>query len=259
MPTDNEIYKTPGDIWWDENHVLSMLRTALNPVRFGYFREVLIEELGADLRGTTALDIGCGGGLLAEEFARLGLNVTGIDPSEPALEIARAHAAGSGLKIEYRHGRGEKIPFPDGSFDIAYCCDVLEHVDNVDRVIGETARVLKPGGIYLYDTLNRTPLSKLVMIKIAQDWKVTRFVETRLHDWAMFIKPAELRHLMARHGIESRGIAGIEPGISPLGMMTLSHKRKRGEITYGELGRRGAFRRTRRTWVSYMGCGVVRR
>jgi len=149
-------------------------------------------RLQIDPRGVTALDIGCGGGFLAEEFARLGCNVTGIDPSAPTLETACAHAHRSGLDIDYRVGVGEELPVDDAGFGLAYCCDVLEHVDDLDRVIAETSRALKPGGIYLFDTVNRTWLSKLVAIKLMQDWKPTRVFDSTLHDWNRFIKPKEL-------------------------------------------------------------------
>src|SRR5262245_5027389 len=148
--------------WWDEAGFLHTL-AALNPARFGYMRRVLIEELGLDPAGLPVLDIGCGGGLLAEEFARLGCNVTGLDPSEESLAAARTHAAAQGLAIDYHCAPGEALPFGDASFDVVYCCDVLEHVHDLPQVIAETARVLRPGGTYLYDTINRTLRSRLVM------------------------------------------------------------------------------------------------
>ena len=128
-----------------------------------------------------ALDVGCGGGFLAEEFARLGFDVVGVDPSTVFIEAARRHAAASSLKIDYRVGEGEQLPLQDRMFDVAYCCDVLEHVSDLDRVMSETARVLKPGGLYLFDTLNRTLQSKLVAIKVIQEWPLTRIVDTPLH------------------------------------------------------------------------------
>src|SRR5258707_1176173 len=95
MPVDHHLYHRQGDLWWDERSPFSLLRTALNPARFGYFRQVLLERLRLDPAGLLALDIGCGGGLLAEEFARLGCHVTGIDPSAPSLATARLHAQAS--------------------------------------------------------------------------------------------------------------------------------------------------------------------
>lgn len=106
--------------------------------------------LGRDPTGLRALDIGCGGGFLAEEFARLGCRVVGVDPSKISIETAGRHAAGAGLDVTYLVGAGEQLPVADSSFDIAYCCDVLEHVSDLDSVIAETARALKPRGVYFF-------------------------------------------------------------------------------------------------------------
>lgn len=256
MPVDNDVYNAPADIWWDDTQPLSFLRIAVNPARFGYFHNVLVNSLGLDLTGMEALDIGCGGGFLAEEFARLRCRVMGIDPSGPSLATARAHAALSGLDITYQRATGEDIPFDAERFDIVYCCDVLEHVTDLGRVIAETARVLKPGGVYLYDTINRTLLSKLILIKAAQEWRLTRMVSPGLHDWTMFVKPLELQTAMRRHGIESRGVTGMMPGASPPALLQAFVEYRIGKISYGELAARLTFTRTRYLGISYMGYGV---
>jgi 2-polyprenyl-6-hydroxyphenyl methylase / 3-demethylubiquinone-9 3-methyltransferase len=253
MPVDNQLYDRLADTWWSENSVLAMLRVGLNPARFGYMREVIVDRLGIDPRGVATLDVGSGGGLLAEEFAHLGCRVTGIDPSEESVEAARAHARESGLEIEYVSGVGEDLPFDDGAFGIVYCCDVLEHVDDLDRVISESARVLRPGGLYLYDTLNRTARSKLIAIKLMQEWRATAFMEPDLHDWKMFIKPVELEAVLARHGLENRDLAGISPGRNPVALIREMRRRVRGEISYADLGRRIAMRKSRDTSVIYAG------
>ena len=253
MPVDNQLYDRLADTWWNDDSVLSLLRTSINPARFGYMRRVLTEELGVDPNGKTALDVGSGGGLLAEEFARLGFRVTGIDPSAESVETARAHAASEGLDIEYTVGAGEQLPFPDESFDIAYCCDVLEHVDDLDRVLAETSRVLKPGGVYLYDTINRTRRSKLVMIKLMQEWRATALMEPNLHDWDMFIKPDELVAAMARAGLENRDIVGVGPARNPVSLVMDMRRRARGDMTYGEFGARNKFRETRDKSLLYAG------
>jgi 2-polyprenyl-6-hydroxyphenyl methylase / 3-demethylubiquinone-9 3-methyltransferase len=258
LAIDNELYNQPGDIWWDDDAFLSVLRTALNPARFGYFRQVLTEQLQMDPVGKAALDVGCGGGLLAEEFARLGCKVTGIDPSEQSLQTARTHAKHSGLEIDYRQGVGEELPFPGSSFDIIYCCDVLEHVSDLDRVIAETARVLRPGGVYLYDTINRTLLSKLVVIKLLQEWRWSSLAPPNLHAWDMFVKPEELRILLERHGLQQRDLIGMRPAANPLALLLLLWQWKRGVIEYGELGRRAVFTLVRDTSVSYLGFAVKR-
>lgn len=258
MPVDNQLYDRLADTWWNDDSVLSLLRTSINPARFGYMRRVLVDELGIHPRGMTALDVGSGGGLLAEEFARLGFRVTGLDPSAESVEAARAHAAQEGLDIEYTVGAGEQLPFPDESFDIAYCCDVLEHVDDLGRVLAETSRVLKPGGTYLYDTINRTRRSKLVVIKLMQEWRATALMEPNLHDWDMFIKPSDLESALRKAGLENRDIVGIGPRGNPIGMIRDLRKRARGDMTFGEFGKRNVMRETRDTSLSYAGHALKR-
>jgi 2-polyprenyl-6-hydroxyphenyl methylase/3-demethylubiquinone-9 3-methyltransferase len=253
VPIDNDYYDRVAAGWWDESQPLSMLLTGLNPGRFGYFRAVLTRRLGIEPRGATALDIGCGGGFQAEEFARLGCRVTGVDPSALTLEAARAHAHQSGLEIEYRLGAGEHLPADDAGFDIAYCCDVLEHVDDLERVIAETARALRPRGVYFFDTINRTVLSKLVAIKLMQEWKPTRVFDTNLHDWNRFIKPEELQTVLTRHDLHLQEVVGLVPGGKPLGILKAFAGLKRGTMTYGDLGRALKARAGKRTSISYMG------
>ena len=266
MPIDNDVYDRLGGSWWDENSPLNLLH-GTTPGRFTYFRDVLTRQSNAEVSGLRALDIGCGGGFLAEEFAALGCRVTGIDPSPVSIGAARAHAAARGLAIDYRVGPGEQLPAPHEAFDLAYCCDVLEHVSDLDRVISETARVLKPGGLYLFDTINRTVMSKLIAIKVLQGWPVTRVTDVAIHDWGMFIKPAELDAILNRHGLKTGELAGIleRHGLVPGEMTGLgSHAKplatllgyisaRRGRITYGELSRRLNVGQVSSTAVSYMG------
>lgn len=255
MPVDNAIYDRLSDTWWEEDGFLNVLLTALNPARFGYMKRILIEELGIDPAGLEVLDVGCGGGLLAEEFAALGSRVTGVDPSAGSLETARAHALERGFEITYRQATGEELPFADASFDAAYCCDVLEHVDDVGRTVGEIARVLRPGGVFLYDTINRTRRSRLLMIKLAQDWEATRWAEPDLHDWDHFIRPDELEGDMAAAGLDVRDRVGIAPA-NPLAAFLAMRARARGSITYGEMGRRMRMRESRDTSALYAGYAV---
>ncbi len=252
MPVDNHLYDTLAGSWWDESGVLSTLQ-GLNPARFGYMRRILTGELGMDLQGRRTLDVGCGGGLLAEEFVRLGCAVTGIDPSAKSLEAARAHASQEGLAIEYGQGVGESLPFPDGAFEIVYCCDTLEHVEDLDKVLGEIARVLSPGGVFLYDTLNRTFRSWLIMIKILQDWDSTSLMPPNLHAWKSFIKPSELLSRMAAHGLENQGHTGLAPGANPVQALRALRARKRGEIGYLEAFRRLEMRESGDRSVLYAG------
>jgi 2-polyprenyl-6-hydroxyphenyl methylase/3-demethylubiquinone-9 3-methyltransferase len=240
------------DTWWDEKGLLHNL-LAYNAVRFGYFRKLLFERLKIEPNGKRVLDIGCGGGILAEEFAGVGYQVTGIDPSEPSLEAAREHARKVGLDIEYEVGIGEDIPFDNETFDLVYACDVLEHVNDLEKVIEETARVLKPDGIYLYDSFNRTFLSKLIVIKFVQEWNWTSFMPPNMHDWRMFIKPTELLELLARYGLENQEQIGIKPGVNPLKIIQTLRKRKRGELSYFEAVQRMKFKESGDKSVAYIG------
>lgn len=252
MPADNEIYNHPGDIWWDEHQPLHAIRTSLNPARMEYFASVFAAR-GLDPAGKVIIDIGCGGGLMAEEIARLGAAVIGIDPSAASIATAQAHATRSGLAIDYRIGPGEHLPASDGCADVVYCVDVLEHVDDLDAVIGETARVLKPGGLYLFDTVNRTRLSKLVMIKLSQDWAATAWMPPGLHDWDQFITPAELGRSLACHGLDSHDLTGMAPGISPLALVRLLRQVKKGKLSYADFGRKAVFTLTSDLRISYLG------
>lgn len=255
---NNEIYRHLGHAWWDDDvGEFSTIRYWVNPVRFGYFRGVLEREGVAARPGQALLDVGCGGGLLAEEFARLSFAVTGIDPAPETIDTAKRHAQASGLSIDYRVGVGEQLPFDARSFDHVVCCDVLEHVDDLDRVIGEIARVLRPGGFFLYDTVNRTFASKIAVIKTMQEWRATAFAEPGSHVWERFITPRELTSAVERHGLRQVEMRGIESRRNPLRNCLDLRRRARGKITFRELGRRLQFHEGEDLSVSYMGYAVA--
>lgn len=278
-PIDNDVYNRLGGSWWDEDNPLNLLHGSLTPARMAYFREVLQRELGdeggrvatnsfptegSDVvrpigAGLKALDVGCGAGLLAEEIARLGFDVVGVDPSAVAIEAARAHAEKSGLRIRYEVGAGEQLPMEDGTFDVVYCCDVIEHVVDLPRVLAETTRVMKPGGLYLFDTINRTATSRILAIKLMQEWPLTRLLDAELHVWDKFIKPNELASLLIGNGLQPAGLSGLAPRANPLAMLSGFVQARRGRITYGELSRRLDFGQVRRTSLSYMGYAVKHR
>jgi 2-polyprenyl-6-hydroxyphenyl methylase/3-demethylubiquinone-9 3-methyltransferase len=251
---DNDLYRRMGHAWWDDDAgEFSSIRFFIHPVRFGYFKRLLDQERGPVAGGLALLDVGCGGGFLAEDFARSGLRVTGVDPAPESILAAQTHAASSGLSIEYQTGRGEELPFADAAFDAVTCCDVLKHVDYVDRVVSEVARVLKPGGLFFFDTINRTFASKLVMIKVKQEWRATAFVPPNSHVWERFIKPAELGHVLSRHGLVQRGLRGVTVRCNPLSAWLNLRRRAKGRISFRELGRRLAFCEGDDLQASYMG------
>jgi 2-polyprenyl-6-hydroxyphenyl methylase/3-demethylubiquinone-9 3-methyltransferase len=256
---NNEIYRQFGNAWWDDDvGGFSTIRFFVNPIRFAYFDRILRRSQVLERGKSKILDVGCGGGVLAEEFARAGFQVHGVDPAPESLETARAHAVASGLQIAYSVGSGERLPFPDASFDHVACCDVLEHVDDVDAVIGEIARVLRPQGQFLYDTINRTIKSNLAIIKLMQEWPSTAFAPPNAHVWDRFIKPAELAALLAEHGFEQKELRGISASSSPLATWWNFRLRGNGRISFKELGRRLAFQENDDLSVSYMGHAVKR-
>lgn len=257
MPIDNDYFDRMGGAWWDEKEFLHTIRAILNPGRLEYFRGAL-NNTHIDPKDRHTLDIGCGGGLLAEEFAKMGCKVAGIDPSRRSIDTAKAHARQTGLKIDYVVAPAENIPFVDKSFDIIYCCDVLEHVNDLKKVIAETARVLRDGGIYLYDTINRTWRSKLVYIKLLQEWKWSRLLPPDLHDWKIFIKPRELHEIMARHGIKNKGLAGLAQNNIGDQLKLIANLRRlnRGETTYTEVGRRINLSISKNIALTYIGYGI---
>jgi 2-polyprenyl-6-hydroxyphenyl methylase/3-demethylubiquinone-9 3-methyltransferase len=257
---NNAIYNDLGHAWWDDGTgEFSTIRYFINPVRSEFFLRVLRQERPACLVGHHLLDIGCGGGLLAEEFARAGFRVTGIDPSPRTIDTARAHADQSGLDITYRTGRGERLPYPDATFDHVACCDVLEHVDDVDEVIGEAVRVLRPGGLFLFDTVNRTIASRFAVIKVMQEWRSTAFAARDSHVWERFIRPDELSAGLVRHGFEVPVMRGISSSANPIACLRAFRRRAGGRITFKELGRRLALRESSDLSVSYMGYAAKRR
>jgi 2-polyprenyl-6-hydroxyphenyl methylase/3-demethylubiquinone-9 3-methyltransferase len=253
---DNDLYHADGDRWWQSDSPLYLIQYSFNPARVGYFKKKLFDELKLNPQGKAALEVGCGGGILCEEIARMGFDVTGIDPSEHSLQIATSHAKASSLRINYTKGTGEALPCRDNSFDIVFCCDVLEHVRDVPKVISEIFRVLKPGGIFCYDTLNRTFLSKLVAINISQVWKRWAFAPPNIHVWEMFIKPDELKSLLGQNNLEWKEHMGMEVNVSFLKFLRYLRKRAKGLLTYKELGTRLFMVESSNMDIMYMGYAI---
>jgi 2-polyprenyl-6-hydroxyphenyl methylase/3-demethylubiquinone-9 3-methyltransferase len=250
---DNAIYDRIPDAWWSDDSFMALLRHAVNPPRLAYFRDVLERRFGAGVAARELLDVGCGGGLLAEGFAALGWRVSGIDRSLPTLAAAREHARASGLAIDYQPGDAAALPFDAGRFNVVCCCDVLEHVDDVDRVVGEIVRVLKPGGVFLFDTINRTWRSRVLAIWLAQDWAPTRVVPRGVHAWESFVRPQELAASLERHRLPAREFAGLSPRANPLRLLAALVRLKLARISYGEMARSVALVKSTDLSVSYMG------
>jgi 2-polyprenyl-6-hydroxyphenyl methylase / 3-demethylubiquinone-9 3-methyltransferase len=217
MRNDLTIYDKVADRWWSDN--IRWVRTLKNlvPGRLAWF------DRHIDWQGKAVLDLGCAGGFMAEALAARGAQVTGIDPATDAIAAARAHARAAGVRINYDVGVGETLPYDAASFDAVVCVDVLEHVADLNRVLAEVARTLRPGGLFLFDTINRNPLAQLATITIAED--VLRLLPRGTHDPAMFIKPRELRTAMQGAGLVPGAVTGLGPrGIS-----------RRFDLTFGPL------------------------
>jgi 2-polyprenyl-6-hydroxyphenyl methylase/3-demethylubiquinone-9 3-methyltransferase len=203
MRNDLTIYNRVADRWWSDD--IRWVRTLKNlvPGRLAWF------DRHIDWQGRDVLDLGCAGGFMAEALARRGAHVTGIDPAADAIDAARAHARESGLRIGYDVGVGEALPYESASFDAVVCVDVLEHVADLNKVLSEVARTLRPGGLFLFDTINRTLLARLATITVAED--VLRLLPRGTHDPAMFIRPTELRAAMQRAGLVPGPVTGLGP------------------------------------------------
>lgn len=201
---DLSIYRTHAAHWWDGSQRFLRLMHKLVPSRMRYF-----STLVADWAGMTVLDLGCGGGFMAEVLARKGASVVGVDPSAPAIEAARAHAGAEGLSIDYRVGSGEHVPMETASADCVVCVDVLEHVESLDRVLDEIRRVLKPGGIFLFDTINRTPLASFVLVHLGET--ILGGLPRGTHDPARFIRPGELQAKLIARGFDVGPFRGLAP------------------------------------------------
>jgi 2-polyprenyl-6-hydroxyphenyl methylase / 3-demethylubiquinone-9 3-methyltransferase len=217
MRNDLTIYDKVADQWWSDD--IRWVRTLKNlvPGRLAWF------DARIDWQGKAVLDLGCAGGFMAEALAQRGADVTGIDPAAEAINAARAHARKAGLRIGYDVGVGEALPYGDATFDAVVCVDVLEHVGDLNMVLAQVARTLRPGGLFLFDTINRNPLARLATITIAED--VLRLLPRGTHDPAMFIKPRELQRALQGAGLVPGPITGLGPrGIN-----------RRGDLTFGPL------------------------
>lgn len=196
--------------WWNAKGPMASLHQ-VNPVRLAFLREAVDEHWGGDIRaarpleGRSALDIGCGAGLVCEPLARLGAQVTGVDASAENIGVASAHAEGAGLDIRYM--AGELADLDLGTFDLVTSFEVIEHVADKQAFLMSVAESLAPDGLLVLSTPNRTTASRLLLVEAAER---VGYVPRGTHDWNDFVTPDELADLLGKVGLEMsepRGIA----------------------------------------------------
>jgi 2-polyprenyl-6-hydroxyphenyl methylase/3-demethylubiquinone-9 3-methyltransferase len=198
--------------WWDPGGSFRPLHE-LNPVRLAFIRGELLAHFRRDPRslspfaGLRLADIGCGGGLIAEPMARLGFAVTGIDADSQAIGVARAHAAASGLAIDYRVADVEMPAAAGEQYDAVLALEIVEHVTDRDRFLTALARLVKPGGVFIGTTLNRTARSFALAILGAE--YVLRWLPPGTHDWNRFVRPSEFVLPLRRAGLATTRLAGM--------------------------------------------------
>ncbi|NVK02015.1 MAG: bifunctional 2-polyprenyl-6-hydroxyphenol methylase/3-demethylubiquinol 3-O-methyltransferase UbiG [Oceanospirillaceae bacterium] len=180
--------------WWDKESEFKPLHD-INPLRVGFI------DRHAQLGGKRVLDVGCGGGILAESMAQRGADVTGIDMGEAPLKVAKLHGLESGVKVNYQRTTAEEFAAEHaGAFDVVTCMEMLEHVPDPASVVEACKRLVKPGGKVFFSTINRNPKSYLFAILGAE--RVLKLVPAGTHDFNKFIQPAELAAWMRLAGLE---------------------------------------------------------
>jgi 2-polyprenyl-6-hydroxyphenyl methylase/3-demethylubiquinone-9 3-methyltransferase len=198
--------------WWNPRGKMAPLHK-FNPIRLGYIRDIACKRFGRDpkrldcLEGLRMLDIGCGGGLLSEPLARLGADMVGADPAEANIEAARLHAADGGLAIDYRATTAEALAEAGERFDVVLAMEVVEHVADLNLFVELTGAMVKPGGLMIAATLNRT-LKSFALAIVGAEY-VLRWLPRGTHQWDKFVTPNELEIALARAGLRLIDETGV--------------------------------------------------
>ena len=217
-PREIAQFEAMGSQWWSETGPMKALHR-MNPVRLRWMRDIMAEHFSAPgearrdvdkpavLSGLTIVDIGCGAGILSEPLARLGGEVTGIDPAEGNLAIARAHAGETGVDVTYRAVTAEALTAEGAGFDVVCAMEVVEHVRNPGAFVATAASLVKPGGLFFVSTLNRT-LTSFALAIVGAEY-VLRWVPPGTHQWEKFIKPRELQKSIEAAGLDVTETSGV--------------------------------------------------
>jgi 2-polyprenyl-6-hydroxyphenyl methylase/3-demethylubiquinone-9 3-methyltransferase len=208
-----EKFEKMAEDWWNPDGPFKPLH-ALNPLRIQFIRDQLIQHFQrgdplkpTPLRGLTILDIGCGGGLLCEPMTRLGAMVTGVDAADRNIDIARTHAQRMELSIDYRCAAAEDLAAEGLAFDVVLNMEVVEHVAEVDLFLNAAARLVRPGGLMIVATLNRTAKSYALAIVGAE--YIMRWLPVGTHDWLKFVRPSELARSLRTANMKIETLTGL--------------------------------------------------
>ena len=235
-PQDRDRFDAVGAQWWDTDGPMKPLHL-FTPVRIDFILDALTKadlahrDNAKPLTGLKALDIGCGGGLLCEPLARLGAEMTGIDASSEAILAASAHAKSQDLSITYQQISAEALAETGAQFDIVYASEVIEHVADRHLFLTSMATLLRPGGVFILTTINRT-MPALAFAKFAMEY-IVRIIPKGTHEFAKFVKPEELRSECAAVGLKTTRTSGFVP--TPTGQFMSS---RLTAINYGISGYR---------------------
>src|SRR5471032_672053 len=198
--------------WWDPRGPMAPLHK-LNPVRLGYIRDKAAARFGRDpkkldcLKGLRMLDIGCGAGILSEPLVRLGAQMIGADPAEENIAVAKAHALESGVDIDYRATTAEDLAAAGERFDVVLAMEVVEHVNDVKEFVSTCASMVKPSGLMIAATLNRT-LKSFALAIVGAEY-VLRWLPRGTHQWDKFVTPQELEVAFESGGLQVTGERGV--------------------------------------------------
>ena len=210
-PEEIERFSRIASQWWDPKGKFAPLHR-INPLRIQWIRDKACQHFGltaspSALSGLKLLDIGCGGGLISEPMSRLGASVTGIDAGEKNIAVASAHAEGSGASVDYRCTTAEALAATGAQYDIVLALEIIEHVADIAQFVRESVALLKPGGLLIYSTMNRTAKSYALAIVGAE--YVLRWLPVGTHDWKKFLKPSELVGELRENNIAISEMTGM--------------------------------------------------